>query len=133
MIELIWDADCLGTITMPSGTSIAAGDRGGSDPNDLVAAAAASCVMRSFLGLASERHVSILSYAATAEVERPGARRRPRVRVRAYLTTSEGADKRVIASLCEQAVSRSPIAQLLDDRMRVEFDVRVLHGECVVH
>jgi organic hydroperoxide reductase OsmC/OhrA len=133
MIELIWDADCLGTITLPGGTPIAAGDHGGSSPNDLLAGAAAGCLMRTFLGLAAERHLAVLSYAATAGVEDGGGSRRARVHVRSFITASEGANRRQIIRVCEQAVRASPIARLLGDRVRAEFDVRVLHGGCVVH
>ena len=134
MIELIWDVDRRGTVTAPSGACFDAGDRAASfSPDDLMAAAAASCLMRTFLQLAAEGQVVVLSYAANAHVESGRGPLRPRVHVRVYVTASEGTDCRRITLLCEQAAHISPVAQMLGERLRVEHDVRALCSPPVMH
>ena len=133
MIELIWDVDRRGTVAAPSGASFDAGDRASFSPDDLMAAAASSCLMRTFLQLAAEGQVAVLSYAANAHVESGRGPLRPRVHVRVYVTASEGTDSRRITLLGEQAAHISPMAQLLGERLRVEHDVRVLCGPHVMH
>ena len=60
MIELVWDADRSGTCMSSDGASLTAGDLAAWSPDDLLAMAAASCLMRTFLQIAAEEHVPVL-------------------------------------------------------------------------
>ena len=73
MIELVWDEERRGTGTTASGASLDVGDAAEWSPVDLLALAAAGCVMRTFLQVAAEEHVPVLGYLSTSVV---GALRR---------------------------------------------------------
>lgn len=127
MIELVWDAGRLGTATGPSGMSVTVGEQAHFSPDDLLAMAAAGCLMRTFLRLAESAHLVVLSYAANARAEpacESGAD--PHVTVHAYVVAPSRADEVALAKLCDQSARTSPIIQLLGDRVTVTSEVRVL-------
>ena len=128
MIELVWDTARVGTATSSSGATLTVGDHSAFSPDDLMAAAVASCVMRTFLRRASEGGLSILSYAATAQTCGPGqSADAPAVVVHVYLLAPAGADARRLTDLVAESAQASPIAQRLACRPAVTSDVRVLH------
>jgi organic hydroperoxide reductase OsmC/OhrA len=128
MVELVWDAERTGTARGSSGASLLVGDHPSAfSPDDLVAMAAAACLMRAFLRVAAERKVAILGYMATAHLENGGAAT-PRLHLRSYVVGSGDASEQTLAELADRAVAQSPIARLLGDRRTIEWDLRVLHG-----
>lgn len=127
MIELVWDAGRLGTATAPSGMSVTVGEQAHFSPDDLLAMAAAGCLMRTFLRLAENAHLTVLSYAANARAEpacQSGAD--PHVTVHAYVVAPSRADEAALAKLCDESARNSPIVKLLGDRVTVTSEVRVL-------
>ena len=129
MIELVWDARRQGTGRNTSGASLAVGDEAHFSPDDLVSLAAASCLMKSFLTLAAENKLPLLSYLSTSEVVHDDDARVPsRVRVRAYVVAANDTDRAGLEALVARAKAQSPVSRLLGDRVEVTFDVRVLSG-----
>jgi organic hydroperoxide reductase OsmC/OhrA len=138
MIELVWDAERLGTATAPSGATASVGERphasGASarahfSPDDLVAMAVSSCVMRTFLRLAEQANVPILSYASTARAEsacEPGGT--PHVTVHAYVVAPSGTNQRDVTALFRKSARLSPITQLLGEHVTVTTEVQALCG-----
>jgi organic hydroperoxide reductase OsmC/OhrA len=126
MIELVWDLDRRGTAASSSGASVCVGEDAAFTPEDLVAAAAATCVMRTFMQLAAEGSVPVLSYTAVAHVESGRGPIRPHVFVRECVLAPDDAQASRVIRLCEQAARVAPVAQLLGDRLTVQADVRIL-------
>jgi uncharacterized OsmC-like protein len=127
VVELIWDAGRTATATAPTGPSITIGDGGGDvSPEDLVAAAAAGCLMRTFLDLADETGVPVLSYGSASEVDASGDP--PRVVVRSYVVTTDGVQEQTIRRLLRESISASPVCRMLDGRLLCQLDVRCLRG-----
>lgn len=134
MVELVWDAEHIGTAVTSSGASAKVGDRAPFSPEDLVAMAAASCLMRSFLQLAEQVRLPILSYASTARLESGPGPTPPRVAVHVFVVASSCTDEQTLRDLCQASAAASPIAQLLGNRVTLTCDVRVLCREQpVVH
>jgi organic hydroperoxide reductase OsmC/OhrA len=129
MVELVWDATRRGTGRAASGASLAVGEDAHFSPADLVSLAAASCLMKTFLGLAEAAHVPLLSYLSTAELaEDKGPGGRSQVRVRAYITTTSEEHRRQLDTLVAQAHAASPICCLLGDRVDVVAEFHVFLG-----
>jgi uncharacterized OsmC-like protein len=127
MVELVWDAERTGTARGASGVSIRVGDHpAGLSPDDLIAMAAAGCLMRAFLQAASDANVAILGYMATADLD--AGDQLPHVRLRSYVVGSAGVSEATLADLADRAVKQSPVTRLLGDRCTVEWDLRVLQG-----
>ena len=125
MVQLVWDTGGCGTATVASGTTVTVGEGANVSPEELVAMAAASCLMRTFLRLAAETGIEILSYASTAHVESSEATG-PRVHVRSYVVAPREFSHDAVRDLCDQSVRASPIARLLGDHVTVQADVRTL-------
>jgi uncharacterized OsmC-like protein len=129
MVELVWDAERTGTARGATGTSLTVGDRAPAfQPDDLLAMAAAGCVMRAFLKAADEAHVPILSYLATARVEPSSEMTEPRLKLRSFVLGPSGVTEQTLAGLAERACQASPVARLLGDRCAAEWNLRVLRG-----
>ena len=130
MIELIWDRGRSGTATAQSGASITVGDASDFSPDDLLAASAAGCLMRTFLQESSEARVPILSYASASHVEAPERSGPARVVIRCYVVAAEGSSPSEIQSLLRTSVTESPICRLLGDGVTCQADIRCLCGAC---
>jgi organic hydroperoxide reductase OsmC/OhrA len=128
MVELVWDVSRVGTATAPSGASATVGDDATYSPDDLLAMAAAGCHMRTFLRLAGEAGVPVLSYAAAAELEPAGAATAPRVRVRTYVVAPGSVARSRLTALLDLAALNSPVSQALGGRVLFQSDIRVLAG-----
>ncbi|MFI5177062.1 MAG: OsmC family protein [Vicinamibacterales bacterium] len=129
MVELIWDAERSGTARGATGAFLAVGDRAPAfQPDDLLAIAAAGCVMRAFLKVADEAAVPILSYLATAGLESSSEMTEPRLRLRSFVLGPSGVTEQTLAGLAERACQASPVARLLGDRCTAEWNLRVLRG-----
>ena len=126
MTELVWDSARLGTATASSGASITVGEHAQFSTNDLLGAAAAGCLMQTFVRLAEDAKASILSFAATAHCESRRPLTPPHVTVHVYVVAPWGADAQALFALLARSTSESPIAQLLADRITMTADVRVL-------
>ena len=129
MVELVWDAHRQGTGRAPSGASVHVGHDTHFTPEDLVGIAAASGLMTALLESADAAGVPVLSYLSTAEVV-AGDRFEPRghLRVRAFVTAANPADRARLEGLLELAKVKSPIACLLGDRLDFTLEARVLAG-----
>jgi organic hydroperoxide reductase OsmC/OhrA len=125
MIELVWDGNDRGTAVAASGASIAVGAQDGVAPEDLAAAAAAGCLMRTFLALADREGLPVLSFVATARVDR--GQPLPRVHVHAYVATPAGGDPRSVHRGIAEAVAVSPVCRLLGRRLVADVDVQPLY------
>lgn len=129
MVELVWDATRRGTGRTASGASLAVGEDAHFSPADLVSLAAASCLMKTFLGLVEAANVPLLSYLSTADLTddtSPGGR--SRVHVRAFITTTSEDYRRQLETLVAQAHAASPIGCLLGDRLEVVAEFLVFPG-----
>lgn len=128
MVELVWDEHRRGTATSASGQTVAVGEHADFSPDDLLALATASCVMRTFLRLADEERAPLLSYAATARAA-PACESdvRPHITIHAYLVAPSAADQKDLTDRFARSVILSPIARLLGPQVTVTSEVRVLH------
>jgi organic hydroperoxide reductase OsmC/OhrA len=129
-MELIWDKERSAIVTAPSGASITVGDTSDFAPEDLVAAAAAGCLMRTFLARAQAHGASVLSYASASYVgsTRPGSA--PRVEIRCYVVTAEETSQLEIERLLSESILDAPVCRMLDGRIDCRADVRRLCGAC---
>ena len=129
MIELVWDARREGTGRGASGAALRVGADTHFSPEDLLGLAAAGCLMKTFLTLAEEAALPLLSYLSTAElIQGEAPLRSPHIRVRTYVTAANEVDRQRLEALAKRATSTSPIACLLGDRVEVVPEVRVLAG-----
>jgi uncharacterized OsmC-like protein len=126
VVELIWDARRTATANAPGGTTITVGSGGGLSPEDLLAAAAAGCLMRTFLDLADETGVPVLSYGSASEVDASGDP--SRVLVRSYVVTTDDVPEQTIRRLLRESVNASPLCRMLGGRLQCQPDVRCLRG-----
>jgi uncharacterized OsmC-like protein len=128
VVELIWDAGRTATANAPVGTTITIGDGGGFSPDDLLAAAAAGCLMRTFLDLADQTGVPVLGYGSAADVD--ASADPPRVVVRCYVVTTDGVPERTIRRLLRESIGASPVCRMLGGRLLCQPDIRCLRGAC---
>lgn len=126
MIELMWDAGHYGTATAPSGASLCVGENVGFTPEDLLAAAAAACFMKTFLHEAAAADVPILAFTASAHVEPRHDSTVPVVHVRSFVVGPSHASEDRLRDLIALAERTSPIAQVLGDRATWKSDVQIL-------
>ena len=116
VIELVWDSARRGTATTSTGTALAVGEGVGWSPENLLALSAATCLMRTFLRLASDEGVPVLGYIAAARLE-PGAVSKGTVSVTACVVVPAGVLAERAADLCSRAAAASPVASMLGDRL----------------
>jgi organic hydroperoxide reductase OsmC/OhrA len=126
MIELIWDGHHNGTIVTPSGVTLDVNPESAPSPLDLLAAAAASCMMRAFLGLADEAKIGLLGFVSAASVDLSDTS--PRVRVKVLLTVpgQPRASDRRLNRLLQHARRQSPVCRILGRRLVCETEIRPL-------
>ena len=117
VIELVWDAACAGTATAPSGAVLTVGDNVAWSPENLLALAAASCLMRTFLRMASDERLRVLGYVAAARLE-PDTDSAWTVRVRSCVVVPTDVPTSRVLDLCSRATAASPVATMLGDRLR---------------
>ena len=104
------------------------GNGGDFSPSDLLALAAASCLMTSFIAEATATGVMPLSYLSTASVADDGApRSSARVHVHAYVLAASDADRIGLAAVVDAAKHRSPVACLLGDRADLTIELNVIN------
>jgi organic hydroperoxide reductase OsmC/OhrA len=132
VIELVWDADRAGTGTGPGGAALSVGEGTVWSPDDLLALAAAGCLMRTLLRLAAIRRVPVLGYVATAEIDGADSSTTPTIRVSPCIVVPAGVEPRDVLALCREATRASTVARLLGARLTVEPAVRALHATCAV-
>jgi organic hydroperoxide reductase OsmC/OhrA len=130
VIELIWDRGRSGTATAPTGASITVGEASDFSPDDLIAAAAAGCLMRTFLARASAAGVPVLSYASASHVETSGGVKTPQVMIRCYVVTTDSTSAPGVDELLLESLRESGVCQLLGDAVTCQADIRRLCGVC---
>jgi uncharacterized OsmC-like protein len=130
VIELIWDAASTGTAMTSAGASITIGDAADFSPEDLVAAAAAGCLMRTFLKLADTAGVPVFSYAAASQVESSESASSSHVLVRCSVVSSGDVSEAQLRRLLREATDASPVCRMLAGRVVCQADVRCLSGAC---
>lgn len=130
MIEFIWDRGRSGTATAPNGASITVGDAADFSPEDLIAAAAAGCLMRTFLRGADEADMPILSYASASHVGPSESDAHRRVVIRTYVVVPESASPRAVGDLLRDSITQSPICGMLGNSVTCQADIRRLCGTC---
>jgi organic hydroperoxide reductase OsmC/OhrA len=122
--ELVWDASRVGTATAASGATLSTGDGTDWTPEELLAAAAAACLMRSFLQTAEGAAFEVLGYVTAADV----SEREDRIHLRVCIVV-EGEDAaREACALCVASIAGSQIARLLGERLVVDVTARCLCG-----
>jgi len=117
VIELVWDAGCAGTATAPSGAVLTVGEDVAWSPENLLALSAATCLMQTFLRMASDEHLRVLGYVAAANLE-PGTDSARTVRVRSCVVVPTDVPTSRVLDLCSRATAASPVATMLGDRLR---------------
>lgn len=128
MVELIWDAARTGTVNAPMGRSITVGDGADFSPEDLVAASVAGCLMRTFLDLADETGIPVLSFGSASEVDT--SEDPSRVIVRCYVVVTDSVPDQTIRRLLQESVGVSPVCRMLGGRIVCQPDIRCLRGAC---
>jgi hypothetical protein len=93
-------------------------------PHQLLALAASSSLMTSFLNLAAATGVPVQGYVSSARV-REGAGGEPELALTPRVVVSSETDAGLVAELWREAVRYSRTLGLLRDRLRVEPAVRV--------
>ena len=125
MIELVWDSARRGTATTSTGTTLAVGEGVGWSPENLLALSAATCLMRTFLHLASDEGVSVLGYVAAARFEH-GAVSTGTVSVTSCVVVPTGVLAERVTDLCTRAVAASPVASMLGDRLHHVSEISMI-------
>jgi organic hydroperoxide reductase OsmC/OhrA len=124
MVELVWDDRTVGTATTPRGRSILVGDAAEFSPDELLATAAASCLMRTLVRLADGAGIKLLGFTAGADVNGDCQRGDvPSVHLWVHLVVSDAVPAPRIAALWTRAVRQSPLARLLGGRLVIEHDI----------
>jgi hypothetical protein len=82
--------------------------------------------MEALLNTASAACIPILGYISSARLEQRPAGEGPRVRLRGCVVGPGTVSGDALSRLAEDARHASPIAQLLGDRLEVEWDLRLL-------
>ncbi len=125
MIELVWDQDRSGTGTSAAGRELEIGDGTLWPPEDLLALAVASCLMRTLVRLADADGVDVLGYVASARAEPSPATGVLVVELQTCVVArSDGVEQ--IRTLCVRAREVCPIAHMLGDHLTVTTSVRVV-------
>lgn len=123
MIELVWDQQRAGTATIPAGRGLGVGEGTDFSPEELLAIAAAACLMRTSVRLAAEAGVEILSFAATARLDTNGMPPATRMHVRAQMVTADAVPEPRTLELWNKALCESPVARVLGDHLVAEVEV----------
>jgi len=123
MIELVWDQHQAGTAVSSSGRCLCVGEGAEFSPVDLLATAAAACLMRTFARLSAEAQVDVLSFAATAHVGTGASASSTRIFVHAQIVISDTVPEGRVLALWRAALLQSPVAGFLCDRLDAEADV----------
>jgi len=128
VIELVWDSARRGTATTSTGTTLAVGEGVAWSPENLLALSAATCLMRTFLRLASDDGVPVLGYVAAARLE-PGAASTATVSVTSCVVVPAGVLAARVADLCSRAAAASPVASMLGDRLHHVSEISRIDDE----
>jgi hypothetical protein len=123
-LELIWDEDLNATALTDGAAPIRIGPAVNLLPHQLLALAASSSLMTSFLNLAAATGVPVQGYVSSARV-REGAGGEPELALTPCVVVSSETDAGLVAELWREAVRYSRTLGLLRDRLRVEPAVRV--------
>lgn len=123
-LELIWDEDLNATALTGAAGPVRIGPAANLLPHQLLAMAASSLVMTSFLNLAAATGVPVQGYVSSARL-REGADGEPELALTPCVVVSSEDDGRLVAGLWPEAVRYSRTLGLLRDRLRVEPAVRV--------
>jgi uncharacterized OsmC-like protein len=122
VIELVWDADRVGTGTSSTGASLATGDAAAWEPGELAALATASCLMRTFLRLAEAGGVPVLGFVAAAHM-RAGGAAPPLLHLHACVVVAAQGSRSAAVELLARARQASPLARMLGDGLIMDVDV----------
>jgi organic hydroperoxide reductase OsmC/OhrA len=128
MIELVWDNDRSGTCVSSDGACLTAGDLAAWSPDDLLAMAAASCLMRTFLRMAAEEHVPVLGYVASAGTTT--SENSVAVHVEGCVVVDGDCDQQRAYDLLQRAKGTSVVGRTLGNRLTVHAAVRGLRDLC---
>lgn len=123
MIELVWDQQRAGTAIVPAGRGLGVGEGTDFSPEELLAIAAAACLMRTIVRLAAESGVNILSFTATARLDTNGVPPATRMHVRAQMVTPDVVPELRTLELWQKAVFESPVARVLGDHLVAEVEI----------
>jgi hypothetical protein len=123
-LELIWDEDLNATALTGAASPIRIGPAVNLLPHQLLALAASSSLMTSFLELAAASSVPVQGYVSSARL-REGADGEPELALAPCVVVSSEEDGRLVAQLWPEVVRHSRTLGLLRDRVRVEPAVRV--------
>jgi len=123
MIELVWDQQRAGTATIPAGRGLGVGEGTDFSPEELLAIAAAACLMRTCVRIAAEAGVDILSFTATARLDTNGTPPATRMHVRAQVVTANEVPEPRTLELWNEALSESPVARVLGDHLVAEVEI----------
>jgi organic hydroperoxide reductase OsmC/OhrA len=128
MIELVWDNDRSGTCVSSDGACLTAGDLAAWSPDDLLAMAAASCLMRTFLQIAAKEHVPVLGYVASASTNTSDSG--VAVHVESCVVVDGECDQQRASDMLQRARGTSVVGRALGNRLTVHAAVRVLRDLC---
>ena len=123
-LELIWDEDLNATALTGGAAPIRIGPAVNLFPHQLLALAASSSLMTSFLNLAAATGVPVQGYVSSARVC-DGAGGGPELALTPCVVVSSETDAGLVTELWREAVRYSRTLELLRDRLRVEPVVRV--------
>lgn len=124
MIELVWDERRVGTATTSDGHSLTVGEQAAFSPDELLAMAAAACLMRTCIRLADTSGIELLSFTATAEAAGDcTSGHAPKVDLRVHLVVSDRVPAPHLSAFWTRAVRQSPIAMLLGPRLAIHHDI----------
>lgn len=129
MVELVWDAAGAGTATASSGATVSVGDGAAFSPAELLATAAAGCLMRTFVAMAQQEEQPILGFVATShlDTDRMGDPA-PTLEMSVCVVGKDDAPPGVMKRLLDRALEASPVARALGPRVRVRLIVHRLCG-----
>lgn len=128
MVDLVWDQERTCTCTSSGGGTMTIGEANSWPPEDLLAGAAASCLMRTFLGLAGADGVEVLGYVASAHASAPEGGVLA-LEIQTCVVVKQGVDLNRVHALGGRAKETSPVARALGDRLTLRLSVRTVGAE----
>ena len=124
-LDLVWDDDLNATAFTADGRAIRVGAAASLSPQRLLALAASSGLMMTFLELAAEAGVPVQGYVSSARLrETTGGE--PELALVPCVVVLSDEDCARIERLWDDAVRRSPTLRLLGAHVQVEPTVRVV-------
>lgn len=128
--EIVWDSGESGTAVTEAGASLNVGPGSEWAAEHLLALAAATCFMTTFLHLAAEEGLEVLGYLSSGSLEVPSDPDEvPRVVLAPCIVLARDGDADAAHRLCLQGQRQSPVCRTLGRRLHLAPTFKVISPE----